>query len=166
MNISSRKISCFFVAMFVSYATTGPATAQTAAKPSLTLDAARRILKAAEREAEQHNWPSTIAVADASGELLVLERMEGARAAGAYLAPGKARTAVVFRHPTKDLEETINNGRTAQVTAPGFVQMEGGVPVTIDGQVVGAIGVSGENKQQDSQIATAGVTGLNKAGAD
>jgi glc operon protein GlcG len=157
-----KSSSCVVVAMFIACAAAGPAQAQTVAKPSLTLEAARRMLTAAEREAEQHNWPSTIAVADASGELLAMERMEGARAAGAYLAPGKARTAVVFRHPTKDLEETVNNGRTAQVTAPGFVQMEGGVPVTADGQVVGAIGVSGENKQQDSQVAAAGIAALNK----
>ena len=98
---------------------------RTVAMQSLSLDAARQILAEARKEADRNGWPSTIAVSDAGGELLLLERMEGARPAGAYLAPGKARTAVIFRHPTKALEETINGGRTAQVTAPGFVQMEG-----------------------------------------
>ncbi len=165
----SAACAAVAVLLFVPPAAAQTATqaggAPTVERPSLSLESARRMMAAATREAQQHNAPSTIAVADAGGELLLLERMDGARAAGAYLAPGKARTAVIFRHPTKDLEETINGGRTAQVTAPGFVQMEGGIPVVVDGQVVGAIGVSGESKQQDSQIAAAAVAALGKAPA-
>lgn len=128
-------------------------SADTIVKRSLGLEAARKMVAAAVAEAQRNNWPSTIAVVDESGELLVIERMDEARLAGLSLAAGKARSAAFFRHPTKMLEDTINGGRTAQLTVPDMVQMEGGLPIIADGQVVGAIGVSGETKEHDTLIA-------------
>jgi len=80
--------------------------------------------------------------------------------AGVELAPGKARTAALFKKPSQDLEDAINNGRVAAVTAPGFVEMQGALPVIVDGEVIGAIGVSADTKEHDAQIARAGLAAL------
>src|SRR3546814_9497850 len=127
--------------------------AHTVQKQSLTLDAARKVLAGAEAEAARNGWAPTIAVVDESGHIVAMERMDSARYAGLYLAPGKARSAALFRRPTKVLEDAINDGRTAQVTLPDMVQMEGGLQDVINGEVVGESGVSGNAKQQDSQNA-------------
>lgn len=151
-------MKCTWIAAMVAIAMAFSMTcssADTIVKRSLSLEAARKMVAAAVAEAQRNNWPSTIAVVDESGELLVIERMDGARLAGLNLAAGKARSAAFFRHPTKTLEETINGGRMAQLTVPDMVQMEGGLPIIADGQLVGAIGVSGETKEHDTLIAQA-----------
>ena len=102
-----------------------------------------------------------LAVVDDGGWLVLLERMDGApMLASVELAPGKARAAAVYRKPTRALEESINGGRAAAVTAPGFVQMQGGVPLVAGGEVVGAIGVSADTPAHDEQIAEAGARAL------
>ena len=129
--------------------------AQTANQQTLDLDGARMVLRAAEEKARAIHKPSCIAVVDAGGHLLLFERMEGAWLAGDELAQGKAHSAATFGKPTAKLEDTINNGRIAAVTA-GAVEMQGGVPVTVRGVVVGAIGVSGSDKEGDVPVAEAG----------
>jgi glc operon protein GlcG len=120
--------------------------------PTLSLEGARTILRTAEQKAQELHAPSSLAVVDARGDLLLFEQMQGARPVGIGLSMGKARSAARFETPTQALEATVNNGRSAAVTA-GQVEMQGGVPVRAGGQVVGAVGVSGFDKEKDVQIA-------------
>ena len=133
----------------------GGARAQTVRQETLTLEGARTVLHAAAEKAHAIHKPSCIAIVDAGGHLLLFERMEGAWLAGDDLALGKAHSAAIFGKPTAKLEDAINGGRTAAVTA-GAVEMQGGVPVTAHGVVVGAIGVSGSDKDGDVPVAEAG----------
>ena len=138
------------------------AQAQTANQPTLTLEGARTALRAAEEKAATLHRPSCIAVVDAGGHLLLFERMEGAWLAGQDLSLGKARTAALFGKPTASLEDTINKGRTALVTA-GVIEMQGGVPIMVHDAVVGAVGVSGTEKDGDVPVAEAGVAAVDKS---
>ncbi|MGF7134846.1 glc operon protein GlcG [Paraburkholderia sp. EB58] len=130
-------------------------------KSVLTVAETTKILDAARAEAEKNNWAVTIAVADDGGHLLSLLRLDGCAPVGAYIAPEKARTAALGRRESKVYEDMINGGRTAFLSAPLAGTLEGGVPVIVDGQVVGAVGVSGVKADQDAQIAKAGAAALN-----
>ncbi len=136
-------------------------------KTTLTLDGARRVIATAVVEAKRVNAPgAVIAVVDDGGNLVALERLDNTFAAGSAIATGKARTAALFKRPTKAFEQTVNNGRTAMVALPDFTPLEGGVPIVADGQVVGAIGVSGAaSAAQDEQLAQAGAGALAAAEA-
>lgn len=130
-------------------------------QPVLTLAAAQQVLQAAQAKAQAENWPCVISVVDAAGLPVALVRMDNAAVpAGVEIAPGKARTAALFRRPTGALEDAINGNRPAAATARGFVLMRGGLPLVADGQVVGAIGVSADTPQHDEEIAKAGVAAL------
>lgn len=155
-----RPVLAFLSSLSVAV-TADAGHAQLADKKVLTLEAARRLVAAAEAEAERINAPAVVAVVDDGGWLIALERMDRApMLASVELAPGKARAAAAFRKPTQTLENSINGGRAAQVTAPGFVQMQGGVPIVIDGRVVGAVGISADTPAHDQQIADAAVRSL------
>lgn len=119
-----------------------------------------RVLAAARQEALAHQWKVTIAVVDDGGHPLGLERMDGCAAASAYIAVEKARSSALGRKETRDYEQMVNGGRTAFVTAPLLTSLEGGVPLRVDGQVVGAIGVSGVKPEQDAQVAKAGAAAI------
>ena len=119
-----------------------------------------RILAAARNEAQQNGWAVTIAIVDDGGHPLALERLDGAPANSAYIAPEKARSSALSRKETTALEDMVNGGRTAFVTAPLMTSLEGGVPVLVDGQLVGAVGVSGVKADQDAQVAKAGIAAL------
>ena len=131
-------------------------------RPTLTLDAARRIAATAEVEARKNNWAVAIAVTDDAGHLVVFHRMDGAKLVAIDIAMRKARTAVYFQGPTKALEEEIAGGRTALLPIEGFMPLEGGVPLLVEGRIVGAIGVSGVTGAQDGQCALAGAAALNR----
>ena len=137
------------------------AAAQTERK-SMTLEAARRIIAAAVAEAKNKNAPgAAIAVVDEGGHVVALERLDNTFAAGATISVGKARTAALFKRPTKFFEDVINKGRTAMATLPDFTPLQGGVPIIIDGEIIGAIGVSGAaSAQQDEELAIAGANAL------
>lgn len=127
-------------------------------RPILTLEAARTIVGAAEAKARAEGWPSVIAVVDNGGLLLLLERMDDAAInSGVELAPAKARTAALFKKPSGVLEDAINGPRPALLSARGFILMRGGVPITVNGYVVGAIGVSGDTPEHDEIVAKAGI---------
>ena len=126
-------------------------------KSVLTLDDVNAILDAAQKEAQANSWAVTIAVADDGGHLLGLRRMDGAAPFSAGVATEKARNAAIGRKETQVFEEMINNGRTAFVTAPMHALLSGGVPVIVDGQVAGSVGISGVKPEQDVQVAKAGV---------
>lgn len=119
-----------------------------------------RLLAAARQDAQIHQWQVTIAVVDDGGHPLALERMDGCAPASAYIAMEKARSAALGRRETRDYEQMVNGGRTAFVTAPMLTSLEGGVPLRVDGQVVGAIGVSGVKPEQDAQVAAAGAAAM------
>ena len=130
-------------------------------QPVLTLAAAQQVIAAAQAKAQAENWPCVISVVDAAGLPLALVRMDNAAVpAGVEIAPGKARTAALFRRPSGALEDAINGSRPAAATARGFVLMRGGLPLVADGQIVGAIGVSADTPQHDEEIAKAGVAAL------
>ncbi|AHG89412.1 protein of unknown function DUF336 [Gemmatirosa kalamazoonensis] len=139
----------------------------TSSKPSLTLDGARRVIAAAEQYARQNHTTGVIAVVDDGGNLMAVERLDGTFAAGAKISIGKARTAVLFRKPTKFFEDVVKNGRTAMVALDDFTPLQGGVPIVVDGQIVGGVGVSGAaSAQQDEELATAGAAALGPAAAE
>jgi glc operon protein GlcG len=130
-------------------------------KPILALDDVKKMAAAAEAEANANNWAVTISIVDDGGHLLWLQRMDGAAPISAGIGPAKARTAALGRRETKGFEDMINNGRFAFITAPGVDGLlEGGVPVLINGQCVGAVGVSGVKAHEDAQIAKAGIAAL------
>jgi len=129
-------------------------------KPMLALDDAKRIASAAEAEASAHQWNVVIAVCDDGGHLLLLHRMDGVAPVSAAIAPAKARTAAIGKRETKVYEDMINGGRTAFLSAPLEGMLEGGVPIIVDGHVVGAVGVSGVKSPEDAQIAKAGVAAV------
>ena len=133
---------------------------QLPSRKTLTLEVARRIASAAEAEARRNNWPVSIAVVDDAGHLMVFHRMDGAKLVATDIAIRKARTAVYFQGPTKGLEEEVAGGRTALLPIEGFMPLEGGIPLVVDGVLVGAVGVSGVTGSQDAQCAQAGVNAL------
>jgi len=139
--------------------------AQVVEKKSLNLDGAKKAIAAAVDYAKKNNAPGgVIAVVDEGGNLMALERLDGTFAMGATISIGKARTAVLFKKPTRFFEELINKGRTAMTAVDGFTPLIGGIPVVIDGQVVGGVGVSGAaSANQDEELALAGTNALTVA---
>ncbi|MHB9800234.1 heme-binding protein [Pseudomonas sp. MT3] len=129
-------------------------------KAVLTQQEVGRILAAARAEAQRNHWAVSIVVVDDGGHPLALERLDGCAPASAYIATEKARSAALGRRETKGYEDMVNGGRTAFVTAPLITSLEGGVPVVLDGQVIGAVGVSGVKAGEDAQVANAGVAAL------
>jgi glc operon protein GlcG len=140
--------------------------AQTSTSSSLTLDEARRVAMVAAREARASDAGGAVAVVDAGGHLLYLLRLDGTFPAAAAVAIEKARTAAVFRRPTRAFEEAIKNGRTPLLGVTVMTPLEGGVPIERSGQVVGAVGVSGaKSSQQDEELARAAAASLTMTGA-
>jgi glc operon protein GlcG len=130
-------------------------------KSVLTLSDVRAMAVAAEAEALTNQWAVTIAIVDDGGHLLWLQRLDGAAPISAAIAPAKARTAALGRRESKVYEDVINQGRVSFLSAPVLEGMlEGGVPVMVDGQCVGAVGVSGVKSTEDAQIARAGIAAL------
>src|SRR5213594_899570 len=141
---------------------TAATQAQIVEKKSLNLDGARKAIAAAVDYAKKNNAPgAVIAVVDEGGNLMALERLDGTFAMGATISIGKARTAVLFKKPTRFFEELINKGRTAMTAVDGFTPLIGGIPIIIDGEVAGGIGVSGAaSANQDEELALAGANAL------
>ena len=119
------------------------------------------MVAAAEAEAERNHWRGVVAVVDDGGWVILLERMDhAAMTASVELAAGKARSAALFKKPTQALEEAINHGRYAAITARGFIEMQGGLPIVVDGEVIGGIGASFATPEEDEQVAKAGLAAL------
>jgi uncharacterized protein GlcG (DUF336 family) len=130
-------------------------------KPILTLEDVKKIAAAAEAEALANNWAVVISIVDDGGHLMWLQRLDGVAPISSYIAPAKAKTAALGRRESKIYEDMINNGRVSFLSAPYIDGMlEGGVPIVFDGQVVGAVGVSGVKSAEDAQIAKAGIAAL------
>ena len=133
--------------------------AQTINVMALDQDGAQTVLHTANENAQQRNAPSAIAVVDPAGDLLAFRRMDGVRPASADLAIEKARTAARLQRPTAEIEDNINHGRTAFVTAD-IVALRGGMPIRVNGEVVGAVGIAGLSKETDVDIANAAAAAL------
>jgi glc operon protein GlcG len=133
-----------------------PARAQLASRPVLTLQAAKAALAAAEAEAARNGWRVAIAVVDDHGELFAFSRDDGAALTTIAIAQGKARTAARGRRATKAYEDLVAGGRTVLLRFDEVLPVQGGVPIVVNGVVVGGIGVSGATSAQDEQAAAAG----------
>jgi glc operon protein GlcG len=158
----SMKLIVTMLALLFALAHVSDADSQTAQKKGLTLEGAKKVIAAAVAEAKKLNAPGgAIAVVDDGGNLMAVERLDGTFAAGANISIGKARTSAIFKRPTKAFEDIINKGRTAMTSLNDFTPLQGGVPILVDGEVVGAIGVSGAaSAQQDEDLAIAGAAAL------
>jgi uncharacterized protein GlcG (DUF336 family) len=130
-------------------------------RPMLTLEDCKKISSAAEAEAKKNSWNVCIAVLDDGGHLLHLIRMDGATPANSRIAIEKGRTAAESRRSTANWEERIKAGRNSILRMPGVTPIQGGLPIVVDGQCVGAVGVSGVQSHEDEQIAKAGIDALN-----
>jgi len=150
--ISWRSVALGFAVLTVAATT----QAQVTTKKALTLDGARKIAAAAAAEARKRNARVVIAVVDDGGSLILLERLDDTQVASVEVGIGKARTAAIFRRPSKVFEDQIREGRVAALALTGATPLQGGIPIVFEGKVIGAIGVSGETPSLDEEIAIAG----------
>ncbi len=161
--MTSTKRSALLVApLFALLFGTVAGQAQLSQKRSLSLEGAKKIAAAAEAEAAKNKWTMVITVLDDGGNIVYLERMDDTQIGSVSVAIDKARSAVNFKRPTKAFEDQLAGGRTAILKLPGALPVEGGIPLMIDGKVIGAIGVSGGTSAQDGQVAAVGVEVFNK----
>jgi len=137
-------------------------SAQLADKKALTLEVAKQIVSAAEKEAINNKWTMVFAILDDGGNLVLLQRMDETQIGSIEVAIRKARSAISFKRPTKAFEDAVAGGRNAILSLPGAVPIEGGVPITVDGKIIGAIGASGGSSAQDGLAAKAGLDALPK----
>jgi glc operon protein GlcG len=157
-----RRFACATVAMLMLAAssTVHAGQALTVDKKTLSLAAARQIVAAAEREAKARGLGVVIVVVDDAGSIIELTRMDTAQVASVNVGIGKARTAAIYRRPSRVFEEQIKNGRVAALALADATPLQGGVPVIVDGIVAGAVGVSGDSPQVDEEIAMAGARAI------
>jgi glc operon protein GlcG len=142
--------------MFTLLALETTGYAQVVTKKALTLDAAKKIAAAAAAESRKRNAKVVIAIVDDGGNLILLERLDDTQVASVEVGIGKARTAAIFRRPSKVFEDQIRDGRVAALALTGATPLQGGIPIVFEGKVIGAIGVSGETPALDEEIARAG----------
>ena len=126
----------------------------------ITLEAAKKMVAAAEAEAQKNGWSVAIAIVDVSGGLIVFQKMDETQMGSIAVSQGKARAAALFKRPSKLLEEAIAGGKQAFLSVEGIVPMQGGLPVVVEGKIIGAVGVSGVTSAQDEQVAQAAIGAL------
>lgn len=140
--------------------------AQLPTKRVLSLAIAKKIVAAAETEANKRGATVVIAIVDDGGHLIVLQRLDDTQVASVEVGIAKARTAAIFRRPSKVFEDQVKDGRVAALGLPGAAPLQGGIPITFDGKVIGAIGVSGNTPQEDEDIAKVGAAAIVSAVQD
>jgi uncharacterized protein GlcG (DUF336 family) len=150
----NQLIVCIAVILLV-LTSTFPSTAQLATKKVLTLEAAKKLAAFAESEAMKNKWTMVIALVDDGANLVYLERMDGTQIGSIEIAQQKARTAIMFKRPTKTYQERVQSGATFILKLPNVIPVEGGLPIIVDNQYIGAIGVSGGSSDQDGIVAKA-----------
>ena len=153
-NCEMKRIA--FLTAVLSLLVASVARPELPVKKVLTLDAAKKIASAAEAEAKKRGATVVIVVVDDGGHLLLLERLDDTQVASVEVGIGKARTAAIFRRPSKVFEDQVRDGRIAALALPGATPLQGGLPIVHEGKVIGAIGVSGNTPQEDEDIAKAG----------
>ncbi len=158
--MNNRFCELLFVGVFVLFSAGSASGQLLGTKSTLTLDAVKTIITGAESEAVANNWNVIIAIVDDGGHLLYLERMDGVQIPSLKIAQAKARTAALYRRPTKAFAERLNGGSMSTLNLPDVMTLEGGLPIVVDGVTIGGIGVSGVRAAQDAQIAQAGLDAL------
>ncbi len=148
------------LALLVTLSTGWLLGANVTERKALTLEGAKAIAAAAEAEAVKNKWNVVTAILDEGGNLLYLQRMDGTQIGSIEVAIQKAKSAFLFKRPSKAFSDIVSGGRVAILGLPGALAIEGGLPLEVGGQVIGAIGVSGVTSEQDGQIAAAGLTAL------
>jgi glc operon protein GlcG len=160
----AKCVSVFILAVILLGAVTVHAQQLIPYGPAITLKQAKDVVSGAEAEAQKNNWPVVIAIVDTGGNLIMLQRLDNAQFGSVEVARQKAWSAAAFRRPTKVFQDAIASGgaNLRLLSLPGASPLEGGLPLVVDGQIIGAIGVSGVMSEQDAQIAQAGVDSLKK----
>jgi len=164
-TLSHSRTLALILAASVGMAFSQDCAAQTAPPeygPAITLEQARKVIAAAEVEAKKNNWPVAIAVVDGSGFLVAFQRLDNTQLGSVEVSLEKAKTSALFRRPTKAFEDVLamGGGNLKVLKLPGALPIEGGLPILVDGKVIGAIGVSGVKSTEDGQIAAAGLEAL------
>jgi uncharacterized protein GlcG (DUF336 family) len=160
------RLAAIALMLSLGFLTVVPADAQAPAPPPayglpIGLEQAKRIMAGAEAEAKKNNWPVVIVILDSGGQLVMLQRLDNAQWGSVEIAKEKARSAVALRRPTKALQDLVaQGGPNLRLLTIGYSVLEGGIPIVVDGKIVGAVGVSGVTSQQDAQIAQAGIDSL------
>lgn len=126
----------------------------------ITLEAAKKMVAAGEAEAKANGWNVAITVVDTSGALILFQKLDETQPGSIAISQGKARTAALFKRPTKVLEDMVAAGKTAFLAVESMLPIQGGLPVVVDGKVIGAVGVSGVTSAQDEQVAAAAIAAL------
>jgi len=147
-----------FACLVLAWSVSTNASAQVLEKKVLSLEAAVKMARAAEAAARERGVGVVIAVVDDAGHLILLHRLDDAQVASVNVGIGKARTAAIYRRPSREFEEQIKAGRVAALALADSTPLQGGIPIKVDGKVVGAIGVSGDTPQVDEAIAIAGAS--------
>jgi uncharacterized protein GlcG (DUF336 family) len=165
MTMLKTLAGACLIALLALSPTGSPGFAQTTPPgygPPIGIENARKIMAAAEAEAVKNNWAVVITIIDSGGHIVMLHRRDDVQLSSIEIAQGKAKTALMFKRPSKVLDDAISGGGAGLrfLALKDIVPLEGGVPILIDGKIVGAIGVSGVLSAQDSQIARAGIDGL------
>src|SRR5262245_52462090 len=153
-------IRILLVAALFAASTGSSVAADLPTKKFLSLEVAKQVAAAAEKHARENKWNVCIAIVDDGGHLIYFQRMDGTQTGSVNVSQRKAQTAIGFKRPSKVFEEGVTSGRNALIALPGAVPLEGGVPLAVDGEMVGAIGISGVTAQQDGMIAQAGADAL------
>ena len=162
-------LSLAFGAALLAAVTTASAQQQPATPPPppapygmpITNDQAKKVMAGAEAEAKKNNWPVAIDILDSGGPMVMMQRLDNTQGGSTDIAKDKARTAVALRRPTKALQDAIaQGGVNLRFLSTGFSVLEGGIPIILDGKIIGSIGVSGVTSQQDAQTAQAGIDNL------
>lgn len=142
-------------------AASASAQAPPAYGPPITNDQAKKVMAGAEAEAKKNNWPVVIVVLDSGGQLVMLQRLDNAQWGSVEIAKEKARSAVALRRPTKVFQDLIaQGGANLRLPTIGYSVLEGGIPIVVDGKIIGGVGVSGVTSQQDAQVGQAGIDAL------
>ena len=162
---TALRLTCITV-VAILFLTVASRAAHAQAMPNpygpINLEVARKVADAAIAEGKKNGWNVAAAVVDSAGDLVFFERLDNTQSASMIIAQEKARTAARFKRPSKSLEDALAGGRQAILGIPGATPVEGGIPLVIEGKIVGAVGVSGATSAQDAQCSQAGVDSLGK----
>ena len=155
------SMAVVLVTVVASAQQTPPPAAPADYGPAITLEQAKKVMAGAEAEAKKNSWPVVIAILDSGGQLVMLQRLDNAQWGSVDIAKEKARSAVALRRPTKVFQDLIaQGGANLRLLNIGYSVLEGGIPIVVDGKIVGSVGVSGVTSQQDAQIAQAGIDAM------
>jgi uncharacterized protein GlcG (DUF336 family) len=159
----ARVLSLLVIPVVLFAATSASAQAPAPYGAAITLDQAKKVMAGAEAEAKKNNWPVVIVILDSGGNLVMLQRLDNTQWGSVDIAKEKARSAVALRRPTKALQDLVGQGgANLRLLNIGYSVLEGGIPIVVDGKIVGSVGVSGVTSQQDAQIGQAGIDALLK----